>query len=74
MVAILPIIQIIISVLLIVVILLQTSVAGAGGAFGSGDMDGSYHTRRGFEKMIFNSTIALGILFAIVSFIIFLIG
>lgn len=60
--------------MLIVVILLQTSSAGAGGAFGGGDMDGGYHTRRGFEKTIFNATIVLGILFAVVSFVIFLVG
>ena len=72
MAQILPIIQIILSILLILAILVQSSAAGLGGAFGdsSGD-DSSKHTRRGFEKILFNGTIVLGILFAVVSFLIF---
>jgi preprotein translocase subunit SecG len=65
----LPVVQIILSILLVVVILLQQSEAGVGGAFGGGDSGGSYHTRRGSEKTLFNATIALGILFALTSFI-----
>jgi preprotein translocase subunit SecG len=66
----LPVVQIILSILLVVVILLQQSEAGVGGAFGGGgDGGGFHHTRRGFEKTLFNTTIALGILFALASFI-----
>jgi len=72
---ILPIIQIIISVLLILAILMQTSAAGLGGAFGdSSGSDSGHHTRRGVEKVLFNGTIILGILFAVVSFVIFVLS
>ena len=63
---ILPWIQIILSVLLATVILLQQSGAGLGGAFGGGaDEMGGSHTKRGFEKILFNSTIIIAILFAV---------
>lgn len=63
--AILPYIQIILSVLIIAAVLLQQSSAGLGGAFGEGNNFGTgFHTRRGFEKFLFNGTIILGILFA----------
>jgi len=62
---ILPYIQIILSIILIVAILFQHSDAGVGGALGGGDGGGLYHTRRGFEKFIFTTTIVVGILFAV---------
>lgn len=65
----LPYIQIIISIILIVAILLQHSSAGAGGSFGGSDEGGLHHTRRGFEKFLFNFTIVLSILFALSAFI-----
>ncbi len=47
---------------------MQKSEAGAGGVFGGGDnWNAGYHTRRGFEKTIFDTTIVLGILFVIAS-------
>ena len=58
----LPYIQIGLSVLLIAAILLQQSAAGMGGAFGDNFAAG-FHTRRGFEKTLFHTTIILGILF-----------
>ena len=61
---ILPYIQIILSVLLVLGIILQQSAAGAGGAFGSDNFSAGYHTRRGFEKFLFNGTIIIAILFA----------
>lgn len=71
--AILPVLQIIISVILIAGILLQNSSAGMGGALGGSDnIDAGYHTRRGFEKTLFNGTILFGILFVAVSLAIFL--
>ncbi len=76
MATILPIIQIILSVLLIAGILLQVNSAGMGGAIGGGsdNVDAGYHTRRGAEKWFFNGTIILAILFVIVSFISFVVA
>ncbi len=61
---ILPYIQIILSCILAVAILLQQSGAGVGGALGGGDGSSLYHTRRGFEKFLFYTTIVVAILFA----------
>ncbi len=66
---ILPYIQIILSVILIIVILIQQSDAGMGGVFGGSDGGGLHHTRRGFEKFIFQTTIVISVLFAISSLI-----
>ncbi len=59
------VIQIIISVSLIVVILLQAKGTGLGSSFGGASQ--VYRSRRGMEKMILYITIALVILFFIVS-------
>jgi preprotein translocase subunit SecG len=58
--------QIIISVALTVVILMQTkSSGGLGGIFGG---DGSvFRTRRGVERTLFNFTIVLSVAFLVVS-------
>ena len=58
---ILPIIQIIVSVLLITSILLQQRGSGLGATFGGGEM--VYRTKRGAEKVIFISTIVLSVAF-----------
>lgn len=71
---ILPIIQIVLSVILITGILLQSKTSGLSGAFGGDDNGGSFQTRRGLEKVIFQGTIVVATLFAIVSFIIFAIS
>ncbi len=61
-----PYIQIVLSVLLIGGILLQQSSAGAGGTFGGGDgFSSGHHTKRGAEKIIFNSTIIVAVLFVL---------
>ena len=61
----LPYIQIVLSILLVIGILLQRSDAGLGGAFGASDVGGGVSfERRGFEKMSFNFTIFIAILFA----------
>ena len=65
----LPYIQIILSIILVVAILLQQSDSGIGGALGGGDSGGLYHTRRGFEKFLFITTIVVGTLFAVSAFI-----
>ena len=58
--------QIIISIALMVVILMQTkSSGGLGGIFGG---DGSlFRTRRGVEKTLFNFTVVLSVAFLAVS-------
>ncbi len=69
LVDILPWIQIILSLILVAIILLQQSSAGVGGAFGGGDGGAINHTRRGFEKLLFRATIIIAILFVISIFI-----
>jgi preprotein translocase subunit SecG len=72
MIAILSVIQIVVSVVLVIAILLQSQAAGLGGAFGGSDgADAGFHTRRGFEKILFNGTIILIVAFAVISFAIF---
>ena len=62
------IIQIIISVALIVVILVQAKgQGGLGGIFG-GDSS-VYRTRRGVEKTLFNVTVGLAVAFFLISII-----
>ena len=69
----LPYIQIVLSVLIIAVVLLQRSDASAGGVFGGADnWNAGYHTRRGFEKVVFNTTIILAVLFAVTSLLVLL--
>jgi len=65
----LPWVQITLSVILIVVILLQQTGAGLGGAFGGSDTSSGFHTRRGGEKILFNITIIVAILFAVSAFL-----
>jgi len=69
LVNILPWIQIVLSLILVAIILLQQSSAGVGGAFGGGDGGAINHTRRGFEKLLFRTTITIAILFVISIFI-----
>jgi preprotein translocase subunit SecG len=66
--AILPYIQIALSILLVLAIILQQTGAGLGGAFGGSDSSSGFHTRRGFEKTLFNMTIVLAILFVLTAF------
>ena len=66
----LPIIQIIISILLILAILLQARGSGLSSVFGGEST--FYHTRRGMEKVIFWSTIILAALFVITNLVSFL--
>lgn len=63
--AILPYIQIILSLLLIVMILMQQSEAGLGAIFGGSGNDTFHHTRRGFEKVLFRATIVVATFFAL---------
>ena len=54
--------QIILSVAIIALILLQQRSAGTTGLLGGGG-EGVYQTRRGMEKMAFYATIVLSVLF-----------
>lgn len=63
--SILPLVQIILSVLLIVTILLQQTGAGLGGVFGGNEGAAGFHSRRGVEKTLFQITIVLAVLFAL---------
>ena len=60
----LSIIMILLSVVLIVVVLLQTKGSSFSGAFGV-DSGSIYRTRRGFEKTLFQATIGLAIFWVI---------
>ena len=62
----LNLIQIVISVALIILILLQAQGTGMGSLFGGGD-SGIYTTRRGVEKTLFNLTIVVSLAFFMVA-------
>lgn len=60
----LPYAQVILGVLLGAGILLQQRGAGLGGAFGGGDGYG-FSTRRGLEKVMFQATVVIAVLFVL---------
>jgi len=62
---IIPFLQIIVSIGLIVLILLQQKASGLGSTFGQ--EGGVYSTRRGAQKKIFLGTIILAIAFVILA-------
>lgn len=52
------------SIALIAIILLQSRGAGLGALGGGGDYGGSaFHVRRGIERLFFNITIVLSVIF-----------
>ena len=57
--------QIVLSLALILVVLLQVRGGGLGGIFGQ--PDAVYRTKRGVEKTLFQLTIALAVLLIVVS-------
>jgi len=59
--------QIVLSVALVLVVLLQVGGGGLGGIFGQADT--VYRTRRGVEKTLFQITIVLVVLFVIISLV-----
>lgn len=63
----LEIFQIVISLLLITVIIMQNRGTGLGGAFGG--ESSVYRSRRGIEKILYIATIVLAVLFVIFSII-----
>ena len=56
--------QLVVSVLLVILVLLQERSSGLSGAFGGDGGSSFYQTRRGLEKIVFVSTIILAIVFA----------
>jgi len=63
----LNVIQIVLSVALVLVILLQVRGGGLGGIFGQADT--VFRTRRGLERRLFQLTVVLVVLFIIVAII-----
>lgn len=61
--------QVILSIILIILILLQERTSGLSGAFGGSGEGGAYQTRRGFERIIFAATIVIAVAFAVLSLI-----
>ncbi len=57
--------QIVVSVALILAVLLQVRGGGLGGIFGS--QEATYRSRRGVEKTLFQITIALTVIFIVLS-------
>jgi preprotein translocase subunit SecG len=66
------IVQIILAITLITVILLQVKSASLGSAFGGSDAS-IYTSRRGIDRVLFQFTIALSIVFLITSLIVLMV-
>ena len=64
----LSIAQIVLSVAVIFVVLLQVRGGGLGGIFGQADT--VYRTKRGVEKTLFQLTIALVVIFVVVAILV----
>jgi protein translocase SecG subunit len=65
-----PYLQIIFSVILVTLVLIQKSGVSAGGALGGYDnFSSAFHTRRGMEKWLFIATIVVSVLFAASAFV-----
>jgi preprotein translocase subunit SecG len=58
---------IVVSVILTIVVLMQSRGAGFGGAFGS--QGSAYRTRRGIERYLFRGTVILAAVFVVVALI-----
>lgn len=61
----LNVVQIILSIVLILVVLLQAKGSGFSGAFASDSS--AYRSRRGVERTLYNFTIVLAVLFVLIS-------
>jgi len=66
------IVQIILAITLITVILLQVKSASLGSAFGGSDAS-IYTSRRGIDRVLFQFTIALSVVFLITSLIVLIV-
>jgi protein translocase SecG subunit len=65
----LSIAQLVLSIVLIALILLQERSSGLSGMLGGGSEGGAYQTRRGFERIIFIATVVVAVGFAALSLI-----
>jgi protein translocase SecG subunit len=65
----LPYIQIILSILLVAVILLQQRGSSLGGAFGGDNFSSAFNKRRGAEQFLFQLSIGIAILFVLATFL-----
>ena len=63
----LSIVQIVLSVAIVIIILMQVKGGGLGGIFGQADS--VYRTRRGIEKTLFQLTIILVVIFIVISIV-----
>ncbi len=59
------VLQLVVAVLLIGAILLQARTQDLGGIFGAGTS--VFRARRGFEKTVFQATIALAVIFVVLA-------
>lgn len=59
------VLQLIVSLLLVVVVILQTRGSEMGMSFGGGGE--SYRSKRGIEKILFYATVVLAAIFALLS-------
>ena len=62
-------VQIVVSVVLIVVVLLQVKGSGFGAALGGMSGGSVYRTKRGLERTLFQATILLVCAFILISFL-----
>ena len=62
------ILQIVVSLILIVLVTLQSKDSSLGAGFGSATQSG-FHTKRGPEKMIYLATVVCSIIFLALSFL-----
>ncbi|MBA3414632.1 MAG: preprotein translocase subunit SecG [Chloroflexia bacterium] len=69
----LNLVTILVSVVLTLVILLQTKGSSFSGAFG-GDSGGINRTRRGVEKTLFQFTIGIAVVFVLLAMVSSLVG
>lgn len=73
MLTVLYLVQIVLAITLTTVILLQVRYASLGSAFGGSDAS-IHHTRRGLDRVLYNFTIVLSILFGVAAVVIVLVA
>ena len=61
----LPWIQVVLSIALIGIVMIQQGEGSLGSAFGGDSTAGSFRVKRGAERVIFNTTVVIAVLFVI---------